>query len=358
MKSWLVSRLPGSLRQLIKASLVAIELMVVRCFARNGFLASLYYTFFSREFYREHKAVLQGRLAYQHAVNRPEQSSALLRRNIHRLEKGLIMRPRKATFATDYIGETVNNYAVASQQPLFCQAELQWAYDVLTEYFAVVTDTPVISAARAGFNTLAARETTQAKPYPYQQLPDSPVSYQQLKTLFTRRRAVRWYLPDPVPDKLLQQAISAAALAPSACNRQPYQFVLLNNAQQAEAAAACAMGTVGFAQNLPCLIAVTGDLSAYPAERDRHVIYIDAALASMQLMLALETLGLSSCPINWPDIEAREQKLAAMLNLPYYQRVIMLLAVGYADPTGGIAYSQKKPFSLLLKDGSPDADRS
>jgi nitroreductase len=69
----------------------------------------------------------------------------------------------------------------------------------------------------------------------------------------------------------------------------------------------------------------------------------------MQLMLSLETLGLSSCPINWPDIENNERKLANLLNLNIYERPVMLMAVGYAHPEGGIPYSQKKGVSVLVR---------
>ena len=57
------------------------------------------------------------------------------------------------------------------------------------------------------------------------------------------------------------------------------------------------------------IVQVVGNLAAYPLERDRHLIYIDSALASMQLMLAAETLGLSTCPINWPDVDFAEQNI-------------------------------------------------
>ena len=63
------------------------------------------------------------------------------------------------------------------------------------------------------------------------------------------------------------------------------------------------------------------------------LVYIDGSLAAMQLMLALESLGLSSCSINWPDVEERERQLAKILGLAYQERTVMLLAVGYADPT-------------------------
>ena len=67
-------------------------------------------------------------------------------------------------------------------------------------------------------------------------------------------------------------------------------------------------------------------------------------------MLALETLGLASCLINWPDIEYRERLMDRELGLPPHLRPVMLLAVGYADPAGGVPFSAKKPREALLRE--------
>ena len=122
---------------------------------------------------------------------------------------------------------------------------------------------------------------------------------------------MRWYLQEPVPVELVCQAIDAAAQAPSACNRQPFRFIVSTEPESASRIADCAGGTAGFAQQLPAIIVVVGDLSAYPLERDRHLIYIDAALASMQLMLAAETLGLSTCPDQLAGYRKRRRSASA-----------------------------------------------
>jgi len=98
---------------------------------------------------------------------------------------------------------------------------------------------------------------------------------------------------------------------------------------------------------LPAIGAVIGRLRAYPEERDRHVIYIDGALAAMSFMLALETVGLSSCAINWPDVAAHEEKIAKLLGLAPDERVVMLIGFGHADPDGKIPYSAKKPLASM-----------
>jgi nitroreductase len=67
----------------------------------------------------------------------------------------------------------------------------------------------------------------------------------------------------------------------------------------------------------------------------------------MGFILALETLGLSSTCINWPDFFPLETKMQKSLGLGVDDRPIMLIAVGYPDPKGKIPYSQKKSLEGL-----------
>lgn len=350
MKKLIKRLLPSGVILQLKTLKDNSNVYFIRLFASNGWLASVYYAFFSSQFHREHRAVLSGRLAYHQSLRNIGESCILLRRNIHRLEKGLIMQPRRDIFAEAYISETVVCYADAIKSEQLCSAEKQWATDVLHDYFNVTGSSKKLDKARQLFLSVVETGKGSSVPYPHKDLPAAPLDYDALLQLFRRRRSVRWYKEQQVDMDLLRQAVNAASLAPSACNRQPYRFYITTQADKAAELADCAMGTVGFSHNIPALIAVVGDLSAYPAERDRHVIYIDASLAAMQLMLALETLGLSSCPINWPDIESREQMLANKLELEYHERTVMLLAVGYAQAEGGIPFSQKKADRLLIKE--------
>jgi nitroreductase len=351
----------------IKHQKLSLKISLLKIFAAHPRLSVLYYLLFSSDFDRECRAVLNGKIQYHQTHQTFElQSSALLRRNTHRLEKGLIMRPRKASFAEMYIGETVTAFKGMLGSPGFCQQEKKWAVDVLTEYFSVVKDTPPIKAAREQFDAIglsadAAFATNDAQkhiPYPDHARTKSDISTEQLLRLFRQRRSTRWFEKKLVEDNKLNTAIDMASLAPSACNRQPFQFYVMNDNDTANQVASMAAGTTGFASNIPCLIAVVGDMACYPGERDRHLIYIDGSLAAMQLMLALETLELSSCPINWPDIEFRERKIANRLMLNASQRVVMLMAVGYADSAGEIPYSSKKNADTLRVDIKPEGKPS
>lgn len=351
MKQLLKKLLSRSQIDWAKSQVLTLKLLCYRLFSSSRKMSALYYFLFSSEFGRECQSVLKGKIKYHHTHKAFDMAnSALLRRNIHRLEKGLIMQPRRPVFAADYIAETVRTYTGMLANDEFCDEEKSWAHDVLSAYFDVVGDHPVVNKSREAF---AANEKFTRKdyvPYTHTNRVRSDITTEQLHNLFKQRRSTRWFDDIAVEREKVDQAITLASLAPSACNRQPFNFFVAENQTDAVEIAKMAAGTGGFASNIPQLIAVVGNLSAYPFERDRHLIYIDGALAAMQLMLAVETMGLSSCPINWPDIEFREKKIARKIALEPDQRVIMLIAVGYAQDKGMIPFSSKKTHQTLRVD--------
>lgn len=343
--------LPIEVRAKLKKALVVVRCRLISGFSAFPSAASLFYFLFSKEFRNENQAVLSGRVAYEESVRNIRKSNALLRRNIHRIEKALIMRPRRPIFAKNYIAQTVDIYLRALETSGFCTQELEWASEVLDAYFStVVQDAEIKKVYERFLGNQRASNGQKKTPYAYRMLEPTAIKSDELYALFRRRSSVRWYCDRPVPLAKIQEAVTMASTAPSACNRQPYHFYATVDPVKASALARCAGGTVGFAENLQCILAVVGDLSCYPKEKDRHVIYIDGSLAAMQLMLALETLGLASCPINWPEVEAREKLLREIIELKRHERVVMLIAVGYPDPAGGIPFSQKKGSDLLLKE--------
>jgi nitroreductase len=222
----------------------------------------------------------------------------------------------------------------------------------LSEYFKVTGSDPLLDKLRERFHALAevpklSAGAQAARPYLRDLEGPLPVEYEAFYKLSKRRRSVRWFKADPVPRELIDKALSAAIEAPSACNRQPFKFHIFDEPELVREISTLPMGTKGYAQNIPTIVVVVGHLHAYFHPRDRHLIYIDSSLASMGFMYALETLGLSSCPINWPDIPSRERKMAKALSLTPDQRPIMLIAVGYPDPEGAVAFSQKHSLDTI-----------
>ena len=86
--------------------------------------------------------MLRGRYLYLKRLHEKSENVFLLRRNVHRLEKGLLMRPRRPVFGLKYIEELVNVYERLVSKDLENDEsivdQLIWARDVLTKYFSVV----------------------------------------------------------------------------------------------------------------------------------------------------------------------------------------------------------------------------
>ena len=353
MKSQLRKILPNKIISQITNMRIRMKSGLSRYMVKYRFTSALYYFIFDFQYHREQQATLAGKNTYQANEGVFEKSSALLRRNTHRLEKGLIMVPRKPIFAESYILETVQCFSHCLQQGSINSPELKWAQDVLARYFESVEHTSIIKKANNIFENLPLvddKTLLQSVPYLHSERVTSNIDSQSLHQLFKQRRSTRWFEDKPVDIQIIKQAVEMASQAPSACNRQPFQFYTITDAIKASEIAAIPMGTKGFAENIQALLVIVGDLSFYPKERDRHVIYIDGGLVAMQLMLAFESLGLSTCPINWPDIELYEKQMDKALSLEKHQRPIMLMAVGYGKKEGGIPFSQKKSAEQLIKE--------
>ncbi len=315
----------------------------------SPFLSSLYYMVVNTAFRREQQVILAGRKQFESDKNCPADSSSLLRRNIHRLEKGLISRPRRDVFALQYIRETVSVYEkITKRHKSHGIPEIAWANDVLNQYFRVAESHPLIDELRAKFMALpnialgSPPDRADCRAPYVRQLGDPAVRYEQMLQLSRQRRSIRWFRQKTVPRELLLKALAVATHSPSACNRQPFQFRIFDEPEIVRQVAQLPAGTVGYEHNFPCVVVVVGRQRYYFDERDRHLIYIDGSLAAMSFVLALETLGLSSCCINWPDIEERERKAAILLKLEPDERPVMFIAVGYPDPDGLVAYSEKR----------------
>lgn len=326
---------------------------------KSRYLSSLYYFFFDKSFAREQQAVLVGKVKHIKEAKKNKANYYLLVRNTHRLEKGLLMRPRKDAFGKDYISETIDSFeGIWNRKEMVSNRQMKWFHDVLHDYFTATAGDPGIMKFHERFKRKVGdpakedeRNNSTCKSVPYHRLEEerSSITYENFYRLTRQRKSVRWFLDDPVPRELIDKAVQAAIQAPSACNRQPFEFRIFDNPNMIKEIVNYPMGTKGYGHNLPVFIVLVGHLDAYFDERDRHAIYVDASLASMSFMLALETMGLGSCAINWPDIEEREKKMEKFLKLENHQRPLMCMGLGFPDPEGMVAFSEKRPLEKIRK---------
>lgn len=308
----------------------------------------------------ESKATMAGLRALQDQFSRSISTVPNLRRSIHVLEKGLCFPDRKKIFGLNFIGPAVNLYAEALENSKVSKSELKWASDVLNKYFqAVDHEAPEIKDSHKKFSSLPLLESSSEHTFsPYREI-DIP-SYakrftssgidalDQFHELCRSRRSHRHFKKEPVPIDTVRHAITAALESPSACNRQPFDYYMATEPEMIRNICELPLGVRGYGDDLPAMIVVVGNLGCYDETRDHHLIYIDSALATMTLMLALTSSGLGSVPINWPDIPEKHQQMRELLNLKPWQVPVMLLGLGVPDPDTMIAYSSKRSVNDVL----------
>lgn len=323
----------------------SLSILIARC----SVIRQIHFFFFSRDFSEEMRMLAHSRHEYMHKKLTNKPNEFLLRRNIHRLEKGLLLTNRRDIFAKDYIIETVHQYlqikSIDGDSGL-----LKWAFDVLSEYFSIVGSDSNIDNAKALF---ISHETVSDKPS--EQVPQTGKALTNefenaFTQLATERKSVRDFRHDILPDRIsIDKAVTIAATAPSSCNRQPFEFRIFDNPEIAHQLASLPSGAASFAQQIPCMAIVIGKMNVSPTPADRHLMYVDGSLAAMNFMLSLQSQGIASCPINWPCDKKKDKALAKLIGLKKTERAIMFIGFGYAEKEHKVAFSARKQLNELRK---------
>lgn len=155
--------------------------------------------------------------------------------------------------------------------------------------------------------------------------------------LVQRRQSARRYEPGrQIPRDVLERCLEAARLAPSACNSQPWSFVVADGPEhvRALAEAACGHPPYGmnqFAREASALIAVATEkmkLAARIGAQFRGVQYslVDIGIACEHLVLQAAEEGVASCWLGWFD----EGAVKRHLGIPRGKKVDLLICLGYA----------------------------
>lgn len=295
------------------------------------------------ELHREAKAVAWGRSFSRTGDARAELTT--LRRAVHRLEKGMIMRPRRLPFGKEYLSSSVQSLKHLIEIDGIPESDLSWSTDVLSSYFILMeaVETDWIGNARHDFEAFTAVEPSPSLvPFTRDEAPQLSVSIDQLEALAIRRRSVRWFEDKPVNAAEVDRALMLAGQAPSACNRQNIRFHLVYGQAESAQVLNTVGGTRGFSHQVPAVAVLIGREAGYRHSFDRHAIFVDGGLASMGFLFALEAMGMSSCCINWPDVGQQYSNIKKLIHIEPDEQIIMMIAIGHADTSGLIPSSQKR----------------
>ena len=144
-----------------------------------------------------------------------------------------------------------------------------------------------------------------------------------MNAIFTRT-SVRKFEDRPVEKEKIEKLLQAGFVAPSAGNQQPWEFYVVTKRETIEALAKTSP-YAGAAAKAPVVLVIAARKDViFPTITD-----IDCAIATENLWLELEELGLGGVMMAVAPVPERMEAVGKILNLPDNQYAFALLPFGY-----------------------------
>ncbi len=148
----------------------------------------------------------------------------------------------------------------------------------------------------------------------------------EVTDIIRRRRSCREFESEqPVAGEVLEQIVEAGRVAPSACNNQPWRFLVVSEPTLRGRIAACYQGR--WLAAAPHILIVVADREAAWVRSDGYSsVETDATIAMDHMILAAESLGVATCWI----AAFSERELRRVLALRDHEYVFAITPLGYA----------------------------
>ncbi len=153
--------------------------------------------------------------------------------------------------------------------------------------------------------------------------------------IISGRQSDRKYSDKPVEKEKLDRITEAARISPSACNGQPWHFIIVTEKdllrKLADAASVKLLKMNTFLHQAPAMIVVIREGSNITSQvggtvKARDYSLIDIGIASENICLQAESEGLGSCMIGWFD----EKMVKKILYIQRSKRVELIITIGYS----------------------------
>lgn len=169
--------------------------------------------------------------------------------------------------------------------------------------------------------------------------------------LILRRQSDRKYSDKKVEQGKLDHILEAGRMAPSACNAQPWRFIVVTEpallSRLAEAASAKLLGMNAFVSQAPVIIVIVRENPNFSSKvggtiKRKDYSHIDIGIASENICLQAMAEGLGSCILGWFD----EKQVRSILEIPSSKRVGLLITIGYS--LGEYRAKKRKPGEVTV----------
>lgn len=149
-----------------------------------------------------------------------------------------------------------------------------------------------------------------------------------------RRQSDRAYQDRDVEKEKIDRILEAGRLAPSACNSQPWKFIVVNDPglkkEISKATSAKELGFNRFTDQAPVFIVIVREKPKIISRvggtiKDKDYSLIDIGIASENICLQAAAEELGTCMLGWFD----EKKVKKVLGIPASKRAELVITLGY-----------------------------
>jgi len=170
------------------------------------------------------------------------------------------------------------------------------------------------------------------------------------------RKSVRDFLPEPIPEDILDKMTEAARLSPSFQNRQCWRFIFVSN-EELKHKLALHSGFVSkvnyFIKNAPLVVVACADTKHSGTMNKQDYYLVDTTIAFQQMMLTAWNYGVGSCWL----AAFNESKVKEILGIPEKIRVVALSPFGFPKEKKNIYSKAVSAFAGSKKRISPEKMR-
>ncbi|MCD7898699.1 MAG: nitroreductase family protein [Bacteroides sp.] len=143
-----------------------------------------------------------------------------------------------------------------------------------------------------------------------------------------QRTSIRSYQDKPVTREQLETIVKAGMAAPSAVNKQPWKFVVIEDKVILHELGKD-IKTSKMVQEAPAAIIVCGDLQKAGEDWLQQYWIQDCSAVSQNILLAITDLGLGGVWTSVYPAENRMEIVSRILNLPEHLIPLNIIPVGY-----------------------------
>ena len=289
------------------------------------------------------------RIFYRHSFYRGfssrENHEAWLTKQYHIVEKGLAMPDPRKNFGADKIRLLVK----VSEEYLAMYGQADLLQTISSTLLSYLNANDGLSAANPELHSLIERfvSSVSGNENGGTKLV-TPGVFPEFDGFARSRSSVRAFNGNEVENALVIKAVDTAKYAPSVCNRQGWKVHLYADKDKVSNLLSLQDGNGGFGQTINKLLIVTAD-SRWFTSLESNQLFVDGGLFSMNLLLALHSMGIGSCCLNLCVPYTREKQIKSAGEIGEYERPIMMIGIGHYDSRTRVATSCRKDSDQILQ---------